>query len=226
MSFCHHLLQQLAFSNLRHLGGIRIPPELWLMTEGNRLPPPQTNLPPLVLPFLCRCPPFTPNSTSTKLKSSTVIEFMIKNIKIKCSAVALQHLLHVLNFGKCYVVGFSIPIVIFFWQLEWLICEHITPCPFPKSPHLIFCQYIPWYALWDESIEILLTFFLYKRVLSVHCLGKPPGVLNALSCKFGMILCCDQSFAAKAMADKFKLWHLMFEVCAVLRQGSEWIFWN
>jgi hypothetical protein len=32
-SFCHYLLQQLAFSESRHLAGIRIPPELWPITE-------------------------------------------------------------------------------------------------------------------------------------------------------------------------------------------------
>ena len=132
-----------------------------------------------------------------------------------------QHLLHVLNFGKCYVVDYFIPVIIFVWQFEWLVHEHITPCPFTKSPHLIFCQDIPWYAL-----QIPLTLFWYKRVLSVHCLGEPPGVLDALSCKFHMILCCDQCFAANAMADEFKLWHLVFEVSAALHQCGKWISWN
>ena len=31
-SFCRRLLQRLAFSESRHFNGIRIPPELWLMT--------------------------------------------------------------------------------------------------------------------------------------------------------------------------------------------------
>ena len=37
MSFCHCLLQGLAFSESRHLAGMKIPPELWPMTVPNSL---------------------------------------------------------------------------------------------------------------------------------------------------------------------------------------------
>lgn len=84
---------------------------------------------------------------------------------------------------------------------------------------------LPFFQIGSPS-KFCFPFFWYERILSVRCFGYPPRVLYALSCKFCMILCCDQSVAAKAMADKFKLWHIMFEVRAVLHQGSKWIFWS